>query len=131
MLGVNVWRRMLGVDNKTVIEGVDYDEDASAIVVHVRPRRSTAKHPKRRCGICGKRCALYDQGGGRRLWRAPDLGLLKVFLEADSPRVTCTEHGVTVAQVPWARHGAGHTMKWPTCSRQEIALHKIRSTVTS
>jgi transposase len=30
-------------------------------------------------------------------------------LEADAPRVSCPEHGVVVAAVPWARHGAGHT----------------------
>lgn len=105
MLGVNIWRRMLGVDKRTVIEEIDYDEDAEAVVAHVRQRKVT----KRRCGLCGKRAPLYDQGGGRRLWRGPDLGLLRVFLEADSPRVSCKQHGVTVAQVPWARHGAGHT----------------------
>ena len=35
---------------------------------------------------------------------------MQVFLEADAPRVRCAEHGVVVAQVPWARHGAGHTL---------------------
>jgi transposase len=38
-----------------------------------------------------------------------DLGTTKVFLEADAPRVRCRTHEVTVAAVPWARHGAGHT----------------------
>ena len=32
-----------------------------------------------------------------------------MFLEANAPRVRCRTHGVTVAAVPWARHGAGHT----------------------
>jgi len=32
-----------------------------------------------------------------------------VFIEARTPRVSCVEHGVVVAAVPWARHGAGHT----------------------
>src|SRR5699024_4396334 len=31
-------------------------------------------------------------------------------LEAQAPRVNCPEHGPTVAAVPWARHGAGHTL---------------------
>jgi transposase len=30
-------------------------------------------------------------------------------VEADVPRVRCRRHGVVVARVPWARHGAGHT----------------------
>ena len=34
---------------------------------------------------------------------------MRVFLEADAPRVRCPVHGVVVAAVPWARHGAGHT----------------------
>jgi transposase len=34
---------------------------------------------------------------------------LEVFVQADAPRVRCVEHGVVVAHVPWARHGAGHT----------------------
>jgi transposase len=35
---------------------------------------------------------------------------VQVYLEADAPRVACREHGPTVAAVPWARHGAGHTV---------------------
>jgi transposase len=34
---------------------------------------------------------------------------VRVFLEADAPRVDCPEHGPTVVAVPWARHAAGHT----------------------
>ncbi len=32
-----------------------------------------------------------------------------MWLEADAPGVNCRVHGPTVAAVPWARHGAGHT----------------------
>jgi transposase len=31
------------------------------------------------------------------------------YLEAEVPRVTCSEHGVCTAFVPWARRGARHT----------------------
>lgn len=34
---------------------------------------------------------------------------MRVFLEADAPRVRCAEHGVVVAHVPWARHRARST----------------------
>ena len=105
MLAANVWRRILGVDRKTVIESVELDERTNAVVAHVRPRRTT----KRRCGLCGVRAPGYDQGEGRRRWRCLDLGAVMAFLESDSPRVNCPTHGPTVAHVPWARHGAGHT----------------------
>jgi transposase len=105
VLGAKVWRRLLGVDDRTVIERVEFDEEASAVIAHVRPRRRR----KRRCGRTGRRAPGYDRGEGRRRWRALDLGEIRSFLEAEAPRVNCPEHGPTVIQVPWARHGAGHT----------------------
>jgi len=105
LLGVSVWRRALGVDRATVIEEIDFDEESETVVVHVRPRRSTKRH----CGRCALRAPLYDRGEGRRKWRTLDLGTLICHLEAESPRVNCPVHGPTVAGVPWARHGAGHT----------------------
>ena len=44
----------------------------------------------------------YDQGQGRRRWRALDLGTVQAVLEADAPRVRCPAHGVVAAAVPWA-----------------------------
>jgi transposase len=105
VLGAKVWRRLFGVDDRTVIERVEFDDETEAVIAHVRPRR----HRKRRCGRCGRRAPGYDQGEGRRRWRALDLGEVMSFLEADAPRVQCPVHGPTVIQVPWARHGAGHT----------------------
>jgi len=93
----------LGVQN-TVIEDVEFDEDAQVVLAHVRPRAGRG-----RCGVCGARAPWYDLGRGRRRWRALDLGTIEVFVEADAPRVNCRVHGPTVRQVPWARHGAGHT----------------------
>jgi transposase len=99
-----LWARLLGLET-AVVEGVEFVEQEQAVVVSVRPGKAT----RRRCGRCGKRCPGYDQGEGRRRWRALDLGTIQAFLEADCPRVSCAEHGVVAAQVPWARHGAGHT----------------------
>lgn len=104
MRNARVWQRVLGVE-RAVVEAVGVDEESDAVVVSVRPRKGAA----RRCGRCGRRAPWYDRGGGRRRWRALDLGTVRVFLEAESPRVDCPIHGPTVVQVPWARHGAGHT----------------------
>lgn len=105
MREVSLWRRLLGVERTTVIEEIEYDPDEEIVVAHVRPSGKL----KPRCGVCEEHCGRYDQGEGRRRWRALDLGSVPVWLEADAPRVKCPVHGVTVAQVPWARHGAGHT----------------------
>jgi transposase len=100
----SVWQRVLGVA-RTVIEAVVFDEEADAAVASVRPRKGA----RRRCGRCGRRAPWFDRGEGRRRWRALDLGTMRVLLEAEAPRVNCPIHGPTVVQVPWARHGVGHT----------------------
>ena len=100
----SVWVKLLGVE-RTVVESVEYDEVEGALVVSVRPNWQE----RGRCGRCRRRSPGYDAGEGRRKWRALDLGTVQVFVEAEAPRVECKEHGVVVASVPWARHGARFT----------------------
>jgi transposase len=119
----SVWARLLGVE-RAVVERVEFDEDEGLLVCHVRPVKAESS----RCGICRRRCGGYDGGEGRRRWRALDLGSVRAVLEADAPRVRCREHGVVVAAMPWARHGAGHTrffddtVAWlaVTCSKTAV-----------
>lgn len=126
MLGARVWRRLAGVDDRAVIEDVEFDEDADAVVVSVRPRRPK----RRRCGVCERRSPGYDRGSGRRRWRGLDLGTVKVWLQADAPRVACAEHGVTVAAVPWARHGSGFTRDFEDQAAW-LATHTSKSAITA
>ncbi len=104
MRDASLWRALLGVE-KAVIEEIEFDEDGELLIAHVRPR----SRARGRCGVCGRPCPGYDRGEGRRRWRALDLGTIQVMLEAHAPRVSCPEHAVVVAAVPWARHDAGHT----------------------
>ena len=134
-----VWQRACGLV-RTVVEGVRYDDTAGAIVVSVRPNAKA----RGRCGRCGGRSPGYDSGDGRRRWRALDAGTTAVFIEADAPRVGCSTHGPTVAQVPWARHDTGHTRdfdamaawltvrtsKSATCQLLRVAWRTIGSIIT-
>src|SRR5262245_56767614 len=83
----------------SVLERLVEEPDGS-LVAHVRPKR---RYRQRR-GIGGQRSPLYDQGEGRRRWRGLDVGFTRFFVEAAAPRISCPEHGVVVAHVPWARH---------------------------
>ena len=118
-----VWARLLGVEH-TVIEQVAFDEEAEAIVALVRPARGQ----RGRCGICGRPSPGYDHGQGRRRWRTLDFGVVQAFLEAEAPRVTCHRHGVVVAAVPWARHGAGFTRAFEDTAAW-LAVHTSRVAV--
>ena len=125
MRDVSLWRCLLGVE-KTVIERVEFDEDAELLVLHVRP---TARQ-RGRCGLCGRPSPGYDPGPGRRRWRALDLGTIRAELESHAPRVTCRTHGVVVASVPWARHDAGHTYAFDD-QVAWLATQASKSTVTA
>jgi transposase len=135
----SVWGRACGL-KRTVVEGVRFDETQDTVVVSARPNARA----RSRCGRCGRRSPGYDQGTGRRRWRGLDAGTTRVFVEADAPRIRCRVHGPTVTQVPWARHGVGHTRdfdamaawlavrtsKSATCQLLRVAWRTVGSIVT-
>ena len=134
-----VWQRACGLTG-TVVEGVHIDDKTNAVIVSVRPDARA----RNRCGRCGRRSPGYDRGAGRRRWRGLDAGTTKVFIEAEAQRVQCRLHGPTVARVPWARHGVGHTRdfdamaawltvrtsKSATCQLLRVAWRTIGSIIT-
>ena len=102
-----VWRRVLGVEH-TVIESVDLETDGrgqQVLVARVRVKAGAAQ----RCSRCRRRCPGYDTSRDPRRWRGLDMGTTEVFLQARTSRVSCREHGVVVAAVPWARPGSRFT----------------------
>ncbi len=106
MRSVRVWARLLGLRN-TVVEDVIVNGAGEGVEVVVRVRPGWRQRD--RCGLCGRRAGRFDNGAGRRRWRALDLGTSFCWLEADAPRVSCRRHGVVVARVPWARHDSRFT----------------------
>ena len=125
MLGVRVIHRMLGLE-RTVVEAAEFAQDDAGeyLAVAVRPRKKAARW----CGRCQTRAPWYDNGGGRRWWRALDLGVLRVWLHADAPRVNCPVHGPTVVAMPWARHGSRFTTGFEDTAAW-LAAHASASTV--
>nr|MDT0663945.1 ISL3 family transposase [Micromonospora sp. DSM 115978] len=107
-----------------MVEDVGFDAGEALVVVRVRVRKGA----RQRCPHCGRRCPRYD-AGTRRRWRALDLGVLRAEVEAQAPRVSCVVHGVVVAAVPWARHGAGHTRAFDATVAW-LAVHTAKSAVS-
>jgi transposase len=104
-------KRLLRI-NKIVIENIWFEEvtEEEILVIKARPMSREQK----RCPICGKRYPGYDSATKLRRWRSLDFGSQRVYIEAYSPRVKCTEHGVLVARVPWARHDSDYTYDFET-----------------
>ena len=101
----SVLRKLLGLCVSTVVvvgrellEGGEGGRDRLDVWVR------TKVGVKGRCGKCEVVCPWFDNGGGERRWRHVDVCFATCELLAAAPRVSCPEHGVTVASVPWARH---------------------------
>jgi transposase len=116
-----VWARLFSATGAVVLS-VDWDEERGGLVAQVKRRA----RGRRKCGVCHRRCARYDAGEGLRLWRACDLGTTIAYLEAEAPRVQCPEHGVVVAEVPWARHDARFTRAFDD-QASWLAVHASKS----
>jgi len=101
---LSIWAQTLVLAH-TVVESADFDRSTQTWTFTVRPKRG--QHDL--CPHCRRRCPRYDHGGGQRRWRTLDVGSCQAFVQADTVRLTCPEHGVVVAAVPWARHDTGHT----------------------
>lgn len=125
MRSIRVWAGLLGLQG-TVVEDVTVS-DEGGVVVAVRP----GWRQRDRCGLCRRRSGRYDAGGGRRRWRALDVGTAFCWLEADAPRVSCRRHGVVVASVPWARHDSRFTrafedqVAWLACNCSKTAVAEL------
>jgi len=112
-------KRLLKID-KIVIESVYFEDDTEEDICIIRARPLSRE--MHRCPLCSKRCPGYDSASKTRRWRSLDFGSQRVYIESNSPRVNCAEHGVLVAKVPWARHKSGYTYDFETAVTW-FALH--------
>ncbi|HEX6597599.1 MAG TPA: ISL3 family transposase [Acidimicrobiales bacterium] len=99
-----VLRSVLGLCREVVIRGFELEQADGGgrprLVVSVRVKMGR----RGRCGRCSTPSPWFDRGDGERSWRHVDVGYALCELVADAPRVSCPNHGPTVAEVPWARH---------------------------
>lgn len=121
MRQTSVLQHVIGVED-TVVERV-VEACQGRLVVAVKPR---AKQ-RRRCSVCNRKAKAYDRGRRRR-WRHVRVGMVRLYLEADAPRVKCRRHGVRVAAVPWARAGSRFTrafedeVAWSASQMSKLAV---------
>lgn len=120
-------KKLIGV-NRVVIESLEIENNLGEeqLIIKARP----TKFNQCRCGICGKRSPKYDNGDGTRRWRALDFGnSIRVYVESEAIRVECPKHGVTVRQVPWARHDSRYTISFED-SVAWLTLHLSKKAVS-
>ena len=95
-------KKLLNVKN-TVVESHNFYNDADG-VTHLRIKARPNAWHQDDCPFCGRRnLPRYDrQAKHNKVWRGLDFAGILVEVEAPTHRVTCPEHGVVTAAVPWA-----------------------------
>ena len=98
-----LYAAILGIQLPWQVSSVKLDVKAEEVRVLIEPVAGT----RFSCPQCRKDCAGYDTR--RRSWRHLDTCQFKTVLEADVPRIQCSEHGVLQIEVPWAEPNSGFT----------------------
>lgn len=121
-------QKLLNVKS-AVVEGADFYSDQGG-VTHLRIKARPDKWHEDDCPFCHKRCKGYDsQSSHPRIWRGLDWGGILVEVEYRTHRIECPDHGVVVADVPWAYPGSGFTKDFDLTVGW-LAVYLPRSTVS-
>jgi transposase len=83
---------------------IDVSFTGDGVVVTVRLRRR-----RRVCSTCGQTGRLEIHGRRVKRWRHLDLGASRCWIECELRLLRCSDCGVRLEPVPWARPGAHHT----------------------
>ena len=94
------FNRLLALQGARVID-VLFGPDGTTVRVALVRRRAA-------CSACGQVCRQVHDRAFRR-WRHLDLAGQRCFVEYELRRVRCSDCGVRVEALPWARRGARHT----------------------
>ena len=121
-------KKLLNVKG-AVAEGAGCYSDQDG-VAHIRIRATPDRRHENDCPFCHKRCKYYDSHSSfPRIWRGLDWGGTLVETEGHTHRIECPEHGVLVADVPWAYPGSGFTKDFDLTVGW-LAVYLPRSTVS-
>lgn len=99
-----LYRHLLGLVAPWTVERVELD----MAKMHVEVYAAHAPGTRFACPECGQELTVYDHLA-ERVWRHLDSCQFLTFLHARPPRVSCPEHGVRQASLPWADAGSRFT----------------------
>ena len=109
MASVNTLCKSVPNVKNTVIKNCNLYSDKNG-VKHIRIQARPNKWHENDCPFCHKSCPVYDKHSSRpTIWRGLDWGGILVEVEYQTHRIICLEHGVYVAEVPWAYPGSRFT----------------------
>lgn len=101
---LSLYNHILQLPAPWFTSSVELIETDSSVLVIIGYQSKT-KFP---CPKCQKLCETYDTR--KRRWRHLDTCQYKTIIEAETPRVNCSDHGVLTIQVPWADQSSRYSI---------------------
>ena len=98
-----LYEKLLGLIHPWKVVDVDLNMAEAKVTVKLGHDPMTTFN----CPDCGGLFTVYDHR--KRSWRHLDTCGFVTIIEADVPRVKCTDHGVKQVSVPWAEKGGRFT----------------------
>ena len=115
------------------IKGAIVDDAQFGATANLDARLTVHAHVQKkdrwRCPVCGRKCHVYDYVSQESFWRGMDLGPVEVMVGAKVPRVSCPEHGVLRAFVPWAKAGSQFTLDFAYSAAWLVRANVNRSKI--
>ncbi|MGC8673355.1 MAG: ISL3 family transposase, partial [Thermoplasmata archaeon] len=102
---------LLGLKTPWKVEKVDVDSMKKNVDVYIAHEKGS----KLLCPVCRKECMVYDHLS-ERVWRDLDSIEFMTLIHATPPRISCPEHGVREAVMPWTEKRSRFTLRFETMS---------------
>ena len=93
----NHYEQMLNLTKPWTVSVVDLDTVNLQLTIRV----GTIQGEKLPCPTCGRPCSMEDHRE-ERAWRHLDTMQFETGIVCRTPRISCPEHGILSADVPWA-----------------------------
>ncbi|MEY0832295.1 ISL3 family transposase [Providencia heimbachae] len=100
----SLYARILNLSAPWEVSSLSLDENTGAVTVYVAIPPNTPLN----CPVCGNSSPIHDHR--YRQWRHLDTCQFLTLVEADVPRILCSEHGCQTMPVPWAEKGSRYTL---------------------
>lgn len=100
---VSLYEKILAIEPPWFVDCVEFDEANGSVLVHV----AVDEDERLVCPNCGDEVPRYDKR--RRQWRHLDTCQYQTYVTCEVPRVSCTQHGCLMVDVPWAERGVRFT----------------------
>jgi len=102
---------LLGLKAPWKVEKVDVDSMKKNVDVYIAHEKGS----KLLCPVCRKEFMVYDHLS-ERVWRDLDSIEFMTLIHATPPRISCPEHGVREAVMPWTEKRSRFTLRFETMS---------------